>query len=81
MDGVAQLGAAGSPRASRWVPSTPCGGGQNRFGIPFWLVGEFTTHFSLFLLGLGCSRGVTGILTRGHFRTPLDDLVPFAEAF
>ena len=21
------------------------GGGQNRFGIPVWLVGEFTTHF------------------------------------
>ena len=21
-------------------------GGQNRFGIPFWLEGEFTTHFS-----------------------------------
>ena len=21
-------------------------GGQNRFGIPFWLVSEFTTHFS-----------------------------------
>ena len=20
-------------------------GGQNRFGIPFWLAGEFTTHF------------------------------------
>ena len=20
-------------------------GGQNRFGIPFWLVGEFATHF------------------------------------
>ena len=22
--------------------------GQNRFGIPFWLVGEFTTHFRIF---------------------------------
>ena len=20
---------------------------QNRFGIPFWLVGEFTTHFGI----------------------------------
>ena len=32
-------------------------GCQNRFGIPFWLVGEFTTHFRLPILvvGLGCS--------------------------
>ena len=22
------------------------GGGQNRVGIPFWLVGEFTAHFT-----------------------------------
>ena len=27
-------------------PTGPGCGGQNRFGIPFWLVGEFTTHFS-----------------------------------
>ena len=27
-------------------------------GIPFWLVGEFTTHVSLFKWGLGCSLGV-----------------------
>ena len=26
-------------------------GGQNRFGIPFWLVGEFTTHFRTYFSG------------------------------
>ena len=32
--------------------------GQNRFGIQFRLVGEFTTHFrSYFSGGLGCSLG------------------------
>ena len=30
------------------------GGGQNRFGIPFWLV-EFTTHFRAYLSG-DCGR-------------------------
>ena len=25
--------------------------GQNRFGIPFWLVGEFTTHFRTYFSG------------------------------
>ena len=37
-------------------PETPGpfgGGGQNRFGIPFWLVGEFTTHFRTFFGGDG----------------------------
>ena len=34
---------------SPWVVCVPLkgSGGQNRFGIPFWLVGEFTTHFCL----------------------------------
>ena len=33
-------------------------GCQSRFGIPFWLVGEFTTHFRTYLVvGLGCSLG------------------------
>ena len=27
--------------------------GQNRFGIPFWSVGEFTTHCSLWKVGIG----------------------------
>ena len=37
-----------------------CGRGcQHRFGIPFWLVGEFTTHFrTYFSWGLRCSLGV-----------------------
>ena len=26
-------------------------GCQNHFGIPFWLVGEFTTHFSTYFGG------------------------------
>ena len=26
-------------------------GGQNRFGIPFWLVGEFTTDFRAYFSG------------------------------
>ena len=26
-------------------------GGQNRFGIPFWLVGEFTTHSRTYFSG------------------------------
>ena len=40
-----------------------CGcGGQNRFGIPIWLVGEFTTHFRTdfsgdeFTIILGCNH-------------------------
>ena len=35
-------------------------GCQNRSGIPFWLAGEFTTHFRLPILvvGLGCSLAV-----------------------
>ena len=29
-----------------------CGcGGQNRFGIPFWLIGEFTTHCRTYVSG------------------------------
>ena len=29
------------------------------FGIPFWLVGEFTTHLrTCLVVGLGCSLGV-----------------------
>ena len=31
--------------------------GQNRFGIPFWLVGEFTTCFRLILVGVGMFTG------------------------
>ena len=30
----------------RWLSA-----GQNRFGIPFWLVGEFTTHFRTYFSG------------------------------
>ena len=37
-------------------------GCQSRFGIPFWLVGEFTTHFRTYFSGdyIGCSLGVGG---------------------
>ena len=40
----------GAPRESNWTSGFPrvrksrLGVGQHRFGIPFWLVGEFTTH-------------------------------------
>ena len=33
------------------VRRIPFGRGQNRFGIPFWLVGEFTTHFRTYFSG------------------------------
>ena len=36
-------------------------------GIPFWLVGEFTTHFRTYFSGdWDVHWGVTGILTHGH---------------
>ena len=43
-------------------------GGQNRFGIPFWLVGEFTTHFRTYFGGwIGRFTGGTiWILTHGQ---------------
>ena len=40
-------------------------GGQHRFGIPFWRIGEFTTHFRTYFSGWTESNahwGVTGIL-------------------
>ena len=41
---------------------------QNRFGIPFWLVGEFTTHFRTDFSGwIGMFTGGTiWILTHGR---------------
>ena len=33
-----------------WLELNGCGG-QNPLGIPFWLVGEFTTHFGTYLSG------------------------------
>ena len=34
-------------------------------GIPFWLVGEFTTHFrTYFLMGIGMFTGGTGLEKR-----------------
>ena len=41
-------------------------GCQNRLGIPFWLVGEFTTHFRAFFRGDWDVHWGYGILTRGH---------------
>ena len=35
-------------------------GCQNRFGIPFWLVGEFTTHFRTYFNGDWDVRWGTG---------------------
>ena len=46
-----------------------CGCGcQNRFGIPFWLAGEFTTHFRTYFSGWIESdvHWGYGILTHGH---------------
>ena len=35
-----------------------CGRGcQHRFGIPFWLVGEFTTHVTIYFSGIGMFTG------------------------
>ena len=65
-----------------WLPATgsalasskgSTGMAQNRFGIPFWSVGEFTTHFRLPILVV-CHWDVTGgmiwVLTHGpqHFQ-------------
>ena len=39
---------------NRYPDSSPClnyVAGQNRFGIPFWLVGEFTTHSRTYFSG------------------------------
>ena len=48
-------------------------GCQNHFGIPFWLVGEFT-HFGLPILVVGLNRMFTGgtiwLLTHGHVLFP-----------
>ena len=40
-------------------------GCQNRFGIPFWLVSEFTTHFRTYFSDWDVHWGY-GILTHGH---------------
>ena len=41
-----------SPEAPSSALSSKFGcGGQNRFGIPFWLAREFTTHFRLYVSG------------------------------
>ena len=41
-------------------------GCQNRFGIPCWLVGEFTTHFRLDFGGDWDAHWGYGLLTHGH---------------
>ena len=43
----------------RWGAAENGCGGENRFGIPFWLVGEVTTHFRT------CFSGWIGMLTGG----------------
>ena len=50
--------APSSPGTRRWG----CGC-QNRFGIPFWLAGEFTTHFRTYFRG---DWDVYWPLTHGH---------------
>ena len=40
------------------------GGGQNRFGMPFWWVGEFTTHFRTYFSGDWDVHWGHGILTQ-----------------
>ena len=34
--------------------------GQHRFGIPFWLVGEVTTPFRTYLVGIGIFTAISG---------------------
>ena len=41
-------------------------GCQNRFGIPFWLVGDFTTHFRTYFSGDWDVYWAYGILTHGQ---------------
>ena len=59
-----QFGVRAPPRSSRDPRGCGC---QNRFGIPFWLVGEFT-HFRTYFSGwIGMfTGGLTGILTHGQ---------------
>ena len=70
-----ELGGAWALRQS--FPSANMDMGAKTSGIPFWLVGTIcTTHFSLFLVGIGMFTGGTsgdwdvhwgyGILTHGH---------------
>ena len=49
------------------------GSGSKPMGSHFG-VGEFTTHFSPLYGGLGCSLGLTGILTHGLFGVCLSHL-------
>ena len=46
--------------------------GQHRFGIPFWLVGEFITRFRAYFSGrIGMFAGATTWgLTHGHNSSP-----------
>ena len=43
------------------------GCGSEPFGIPLWLVGEFTTHFRTYLSGDWDVHWGYGISTHGHF--------------
>ena len=50
-----RLGVHGRPRGGGALCGCGC---QNRFGMPFWLVGEFTTHFRLpIFVGIGMFIG------------------------
>ena len=40
--------------------------GQNRFGIPFWLVGEFSTHLRTYSSGDWDAHCGYGVLTHGQ---------------
>ena len=54
-------------RVAMWAMARPCGCGcQNRFGIPFWLVGEFTTQFRTYFSGDRDVHWGYGLLTHGH---------------
>ena len=53
------------PGVSVEVAKYGCGC-QNRVGIPFWLVGEFTTHSSTYFSGDLDVHWAYGILTHGH---------------
>ena len=45
--------------------------GQNRFGIPFWLVGDFTTHFRAYFSADWDVYWGYGILTHGRLAVAL----------
>ena len=48
------------------IPARNGRGCQHRFGIPFWLVGEFTTHFRAYCSGDWDVHGGYGVLAHSQ---------------